>query len=62
MTDPQQALAAVFGVSRGTIRNAIEDVQPLLDQDQYVVTPTEQRFATAADVLKFVAERGETPC
>ncbi|MCX2927967.1 ISAzo13 family transposase [Streptomyces sp. NEAU-W12] len=58
----QQALAAVFGVSRGTIRNAIEDVQPLLDQDQYVVTPAERRFATAADVLKFVAERGETPC
>nr|WP_267882007.1 MULTISPECIES: ISAzo13 family transposase [unclassified Streptomyces] len=58
----QQALAAVFGVSRGTIRNAIEDVQPLLDQHQYVVTPAERRFATAADVLKFVAEKGETPC
>ncbi|WP_045563584.1 ISAzo13 family transposase, partial [Streptomyces sp. FxanaA7] len=58
----QQALAAVFGVSRGTVRNAIEDVQSLLDQDQYVVTPADRRFATAADVLKFVAERGETPC
>lgn len=57
----QQALADVFGVSRGTIRNAIEDVRPLLDQDQYVVTPAERRFATAADVLKFVAAGGETP-
>lgn len=31
--------ADLFGVSRGTIRNVIDDVRPFLDQDQSVVTP-----------------------
>jgi transposase/DNA-binding transcriptional regulator YdaS (Cro superfamily) len=57
----QQALADLFGVSRGTIRNAIEDVRPLLEQDRQAVTPAERRFATADDVLKSVAAGGETP-
>ncbi|MFF7977421.1 hypothetical protein [Streptomyces sp. NPDC007905] len=58
----QQALATLFGVSRGTIRNAIEDVRPLLEQDAYVPTLAERRFATAAEVLASVTEDSETPC
>ena len=58
----QQALADLFGVSRGTIRNAIEDVRPLLEQDSHVPTLAGRRFATAADVLASVTEHSETPC
>jgi transposase/DNA-binding transcriptional regulator YdaS (Cro superfamily) len=47
----QQVLADLFGVSRGTIRNAIDDVRPLLDQDGYVPTPAQHQFATAAEIL-----------
>jgi transposase len=57
----QRTLANLFGVSRGTIRNAIEDVRPLLEQDRHAVTPAERRFATAADILQFVAGEGEPP-
>ncbi|MBC2908359.1 HTH domain-containing protein, partial [Streptomyces sp. PSKA01] len=57
----QQTLADLFGVSRGTIRNAIEDVRPLLDQDTYVPRLADQRFAAAADVLTSVTEDSETP-
>jgi DNA-binding transcriptional regulator YdaS (Cro superfamily) len=57
----QQALANLFGVSRGTIRNAIQDVRPLLEQDRHAVTPTQRRFATAADILQFVAGEDEPP-
>ncbi|WP_328828904.1 ISAzo13 family transposase [Streptomyces sp. NBC_00252] len=57
----QQTLADLFGVSRGTIRNAIADVRPLLEQDLYVPIPAERRFATAADVLASVTEDSETP-
>ncbi|MDX3372703.1 ISAzo13 family transposase, partial [Streptomyces sp. ME02-6987-2C] len=57
----QQTLADLFGVSRGTIRNAIDDVRPLLDQDQSVVTSAGRRFTAATEVLKFVTAEGETP-
>jgi len=52
----------LFGVSRGTIRNAIDDVRPLLEQDTYVPTLAERRFATAAEILASVTEDSETPC
>ncbi|MEU8718684.1 HTH domain-containing protein [Streptomyces sp. NPDC048663] len=58
----QQTLADLFGVSRGTIRNAIDDVRPLLEQDTHVPTLAERRFATAAEVRASVAEDSETPC
>ncbi|MGV9456876.1 ISAzo13 family transposase [Streptomyces sp. NPDC003635] len=58
----QQTLADLFGVSRGTIRNAIEDVRPLLEQDPYIPTLAQRRFTTAADVLASVTEDSETPC
>jgi DNA-binding FadR family transcriptional regulator len=55
-------LADLFGVSRGTIRNAIEDVSPLLEQDPYVPTLAQRRFTTATDVLASVTDDSETPC
>jgi DNA-binding transcriptional regulator YdaS (Cro superfamily) len=58
----QQILADLFGVSRGTIRNAIEDVRPLLEQDLFVPTHAKRRFTTAADVLASVTEDSEPPC
>ncbi|WP_405970372.1 ISAzo13 family transposase [Streptomyces sp. NBC_00988] len=58
----QQTLADLFGVSRGTIRNAIDDVRPLLEQDPHVPTPAERRFATATDVFASVTADSETPC
>lgn len=58
----QQSLADLFGVSRGTIRNAIDDVQSLLDQYGYRITPGTRRFGTAHDVLAFVkAHPDESP-
>jgi hypothetical protein len=45
----QHTLAELFGVSRGTVRNAIDDVAPLLEQHGYVATPSPHRFATAAE-------------
>ncbi|MET7457265.1 HTH domain-containing protein [Streptomyces sp. NPDC005574] len=58
----QQTLADLFGVSRGTIRNAIEDVRPLLEQDPCVPTLAQRRFTTATDVLASVTGDSETPC
>jgi hypothetical protein len=51
----QQTLADLFGTSRGTIRNAIDDVLPLLEEDGYVATPTGRYYRTAADLLASVA-------
>jgi hypothetical protein len=50
----QQTLADLFAVSRGTIRNAIDDVGPLLEQDGYTPTPLAHQFATAAEILTFI--------
>lgn len=47
----QQTLAELFGVSRGTIRNAIDDVAPLLNQDGCAITPSERQFGTAAEIF-----------
>ena len=59
----QQALGDLFGISRGTIRNAIDDVLPLLEQDGYIPTHATRHFATAADLLAFAtaAHGDETP-
>jgi DNA-binding GntR family transcriptional regulator len=59
----QQALGDLFGTSRGTIRNAIDDVLPLLEQDGYIPTYPTRHFATAAGLLAFAttAHRDETP-
>ncbi|MFI2478818.1 hypothetical protein [Nocardia xishanensis] len=51
----QHTLAELFGVSRGTIRNAIDDVAPLLEQDGFVATPSTRQFATATDIFTHVA-------
>jgi DNA-binding transcriptional regulator YdaS (Cro superfamily) len=50
----QQVLADLFAVSRGTIRNAIDDVVPLLDQNGYTPNPAAHQFATATEILTFV--------
>jgi transposase len=51
----QQVLADLFNVSRGTFRAAMLDVLPLLKQHGYVVTPADQHFTTAVDLLASVA-------
>jgi Rhodopirellula transposase DDE domain len=51
----QQALADLFAVSRGTIRNAIDDVLPLLGEDGHVATPAGRYYRTAADLLASIA-------
>ena len=64
----QQVLAELFEVSRGTIRNALHDVLPLLEHDGHVVTPADRRFSTAADLLASVtpaqpeAQSVKPPC
>lgn len=50
----QQTLADVFGVSRGTIRNAIDDVLPLLQQDGHLPPRVARCHASAAELLKLV--------
>ncbi|MEU9891550.1 ISAzo13 family transposase [Sphaerisporangium sp. NPDC051011] len=59
----QQTLADLFGVSRGTIRNAIDDVLPQLKQDGYIPTPATRRFTSATELLAAVsaAHDGDTP-
>ena len=57
----QQTLAELFGVSRGTIRNAIDDVLPLLQHDGLVTTPSTRQFATAAEIFDLTTpENGDT--
>jgi hypothetical protein len=47
----QQTLADLFRTSRATIRNAVDDVLPLLEQDGYLPTPADRYYRTAADLL-----------
>lgn len=58
-----ETLAELFGVSRGTLRNAFYDVQPLLEEHGYAIGRADRRYAKAADVLASVAtaEDSETP-
>jgi DNA-binding transcriptional regulator YdaS (Cro superfamily) len=55
----QQTLADLFGVSRGTIRNAIDDVQPLLQADGYTAVPAPQKYATAATLIASIPNEPE---
>ena len=55
----QQTLANLFGVSRGTIRNAIDDVQPLLQADGYTAVPAPQQYATAATLIASIPNETE---
>jgi Rhodopirellula transposase DDE domain len=50
----QQTLADLFGTSRATIRNAIRDVQPLLEEHGYLATPATSYYRTPADLLASV--------
>jgi hypothetical protein len=51
----QQTLADLFATSRATIRNAIDDIQPLLEDDGHAATPADRYYRTAADLLASVA-------
>ena len=59
----QDALAELFGVSRGTLRNAYADVLALLADHGFTITRADQRFATASEVLQAVAaaDVGDSP-
>ena len=58
----QQTLADLFGTSRGTIRNAVDDVLPLLEEDGYIATPADRYYRTAADLLaSMTATEPESP-
>jgi transcriptional antiterminator len=50
----QGALADLFDVSRGTIRNAIDDVLPLLEEDGFQLPPSPVRLRSKAEVLALV--------
>lgn len=50
----QHTLAELFGVSRGTIRNAIDDVAPLLEQDGFITTASARQFATATELFTHI--------
>jgi hypothetical protein len=59
----QDTLAELFGVSRGTLRNAYADVLALLADHGFTFTPADRRFATASEVLHAVAaaDSGDSP-
>lgn len=46
-----ETLADLFDVSRGTLWNAIRDVQPILAAHHVAITPAEHRHTTAVDLL-----------
>ena len=50
----QGALADLFDVSRGTVRNAIDDVLPLLEEDGFQLPPLPVRLRSRAEVLALV--------
>jgi transposase/DNA-binding transcriptional regulator YdaS (Cro superfamily) len=55
----QQALADLFDVSRGTIRNAVADVRPLLDEDGFHLPPAPSTLRSAAEVLASIAPQDD---
>ena len=57
----QQALAEAFDVSRGTIRNAVADVGPLLDDDGVHLPPAPSKLRSAADLLAAITPHDDTP-
>ena len=58
-----ETLAELFGVSRGTLRNAFYDVQPLLEEHGYAIARADRRYAKPADILAAATavEDPETP-
>ena len=57
----QEALADLFDVSRGTIRNAIGDVVPLLEEDGFQLPPSPVRHHSKAEVLALVTAHDTAP-
>ncbi len=56
----QQTLANLFGVSRGTIRNAIDDVQPLLQADGYTAVPAPPAVRDSSHTHRIHPKRNRT--
>ena len=57
----QQTLAGLFATSRATIRNAVDDVLPLLKADGYVAAPAGRYYRTATDLLTSLATEPKSP-
>lgn len=47
----RQVLADAFGVSLGTLNNALKDAQPVLREAGITLPPAPTRFATGAELL-----------
>jgi len=47
-------------VSRGTSRNAIDDVLPLLEDDRFQLPPASRRLGSKAEVLALVTAHDTT--
>lgn len=56
-----ETLAELFDVSRGTIRNAMYDVAPLLNEDGFTAAPSRQRFSSAAAIRAYANATPEPP-
>jgi Rhodopirellula transposase DDE domain/Helix-turn-helix of DDE superfamily endonuclease len=52
-----QTLAELFGISRSTLWNAINDVLPILDTHHVTITPADHHHASAADLLASAGNR-----
>ncbi|MBT2481758.1 ISAzo13 family transposase [Streptomyces sp. ISL-94] len=50
------SLAELFGVSRSTLWNAINDALPILDAHHVTITPAEHQHTTTADLLASINE------
>ncbi|MGV9386870.1 hypothetical protein ACWDRB_64535 [Nonomuraea sp. NPDC003707] len=63
-------LAELFGISRSTLWNAINDVQPIMDVRGIDIVPAQQRFTTPQELLDSVtadptpasSSQSEPPC
>ena len=55
----RQVLADAFGISLGTLNNALADAQPVLREAGITLPPATTRFTTGAELLAFVSS--DTP-
>ncbi|GAA1007904.1 hypothetical protein Aple_044230 [Acrocarpospora pleiomorpha] len=55
---PQAVLADLFHTTLMTANRAIRQIQPLLDQADYAITPNSKRLYTAADLTTYVISTG----
>ncbi|MGW4126490.1 ISAzo13 family transposase [Nocardia sp. NPDC004711] len=62
----RSVLAELFGVSPGTIRNAVLDVLPLLEQDGLTIEPAHTRYRSSTEIITAITQSNihttESPC